>query len=99
MCLIDTFQNASTMPVMQITFTQHALARMAERGISQAEVLATLLQPLRTVDAQYNRKEAQGWIERPGKRQLLRVLYEGDVVVMVVTVMATSKFEKYGVKP
>ena len=84
---------------MQITFTQHALARMAERGISQAEVLATLAQPLRTVDAQYGRKEAQGWIVRTGKRQLLRVLYEGDVVVMVVTVMATSKFGKYGVQP
>lgn len=72
---------------------------MAERGIGRAEVLAMLAQPLRTVDAQYGRKEAQGWIERSGKPQLLRVLYEGDVVVMVVTVMATSKFEKYGVHP
>ncbi len=87
------------MKAMQITFTQHALTRMAERGISQAEVLATLAQPLRTVDAQNGRQEAQGWIERSGKRQLLRVLYEGDVVVMVITVMATSKFEKYGVQP
>lgn len=39
------------MTAMQITFTQHALARMAERGISQAEVLATLAQPVRTIDA------------------------------------------------
>lgn len=31
---------------MQTTFTQHALVRMAERGISQAEILATLAQPL-----------------------------------------------------
>ncbi len=84
---------------MQITFTQHALARMAERGISQAEVLDTLAKPLRTLEAQNGRSEAQGWIQRGGKRQLLRVLYEGDVVVMVVTVMATSKFEKYGVQP
>ena len=84
---------------MPITFTQHALTRMVERGISQAEVLATLAQPLRTVDAQNGRKGAQGWIERTGKRHLLRVLYEGDMVVMVITVMATSKFEKYGVKP
>jgi hypothetical protein len=83
---------------MNITFTQHALARMHERGISRAEVLATLAQPLRTVDAQNGRKEAQGWIERAGTRQLLRVLYEGDTVLMVVTVMATSKFEKYGVQ-
>jgi hypothetical protein len=84
---------------MPIAFTQHALTRMAERGISQAEVLSTLAQPLRTVDAQNGRKEAQGWIDRNCKRQLLRVLYEGNLVVMVITVMATSKFEKYGVQP
>ena len=96
---VDTGKNARTMIAMEVTFTQHALARMAERGISQAEVLATLAQPLRTIDADNGRKEAQGWIERSGKRPLLRVIYEGDVVVMVVTVMATSKFEKYGVQP
>ena len=72
---------------------------MAERGISHAEVLDTLAKPLRTLEAQNGRSEAQGWIQRGGKRQLLRVVYEGDVVVMVVTVMATSKFEKYGVQP
>jgi hypothetical protein len=59
---------------MSITFTQHALTRMAERGISRAEVLFTLAQPLRTLEAQNGRNEAQGWIERAGKRQLLRVL-------------------------
>ena len=84
---------------MQFNFTQHALARMKERGISLEEVLSTLAQPLRTVDAQHGRKEAQGWIERQGKRLLLRVLYEGDVVILVITVMATSRFEKYGVQP
>jgi hypothetical protein len=87
------------MTAMQITFTQHALARMAERGISQAEVTATLAQPARTIDALNGRKEAQSWVDRSGQRQLLRVLYEGDVVVMVITVMATSKFQKYGVQP
>ncbi len=84
---------------MQVTFTQHALARMADRGISRAEVLATLEHPLRTIDVQNGRQEAQGWIERMGRRQLLRVIYENGVVVMVVTVMATSKIEKYGVQP
>ena len=83
---------------MPITFTQHALKRMVERGLSRAEVLSTLAKPLRTIEAQNSRKEAQGWIERAGKHQLLRVLYEGDTVVMVVTVMATSKFEKYGIQ-
>jgi hypothetical protein len=72
---------------------------MAERGISQAEVMATLAQPARTIDALNGRKEAQSWVDRSGQRQLLRVLYEGDVVVMVITVMATSKFQKYGVQP
>ena len=84
---------------MQTTYTQHALARMAERGISQAEVQATLAAPVRTVPSNKGRVESQGFIERAGKRQLLRVLTEGDVVVLVITVMATSKFEKYGVTP
>jgi hypothetical protein len=87
------------MNTMQVTFTQHALARMADRGISRAEVLAALTHPLRTIDAQNGRQEAQGWIERLGRRQLLRVIYENGVVVMVVTVMATSRIEKYGVQP
>jgi hypothetical protein len=83
---------------MQITYTKHAEARMVERGISAHEVQTTLLQPLRAIPAQNGRTESQGWIERAGKRQLLRVLTEGDVVVLVITVMATSKFEKYGVQ-
>lgn len=82
---------------MQTTYTQHALARMAERGISQAEVEATLASPLRCVPADHGRVEFQGLIERAGKQQLLRVLTEGSVVVLVITVMATSKFAKYGV--
>ena len=84
---------------MQIEFTQHALTRMAERGVSHDEVLNTLAHPLRTVTAENNRFEAQGWIERTNKRMLLRVICENGVVVTVVTVMATSKFEKYGVLP
>ena len=84
---------------MQTTYTQHALTRMAERGISKAEVEGTLANPIRTVPANHGRTESQGWVERSGKRQLLRVLTEGDVVVLVITVMATSKFEKYGVQP
>jgi len=84
---------------MQISYTQHALARMMERGISQAEVESTLAEPVQTMSAQNGRIESQGWIERAGQRQLLRVLTEGDLVVLVITVMATTKFEKYGVAP
>lgn len=84
---------------MTITYTQHALARMVERGISQAEVEATLNNPVRRLPAEHGRIESQGFIERAGKKQLLRVLTEGQVVVLVITVMATSKFEKYGASP
>ena len=84
---------------MQISYTQHALARMMERGISQAEVESTLADPVQTMSSQNGRIESQGWIERAGQRQLLRVLTEGDLVVLVITVMATTKFEKYGVAP
>jgi hypothetical protein len=72
---------------------------MKERGISQDEVLATLAHPIRTLSAENERFEAQGWIERAAKRLLLRVICEHGVVVTVVTVMATSKLEKYGVIP
>ena len=82
---------------MTITYTKHALARMAERGISQQEVEATLKNPTRQIPADHGRIESQGFIERAGKKQLLRVISEGQVVVLVITVVATSKFEKYGV--
>lgn len=72
---------------------------MRERGISEAEVLSTLAAPILTVEAQNGRVEARGWIERNGLRLLLRVICEQDVVVTVITVMATSKFSKYGVLP
>ena len=84
---------------MTISYTKHALARMAERGISKEEVEETLANPVRRVEVNRGRTESQGFIERAGKKQLLRVLSEGQVVVLVITVMATSKFEKYGVSP
>ena len=84
---------------MIITYTKHALARMAERGISQEEVEATVKNPIRQIPASHGRIESQGFIERSGSKLLLRVISEGDLVVLVVTVMATSKFEKYGVSP
>ena len=84
---------------MTITYTQHALAHMAERGIGQQEVEATLKNPFRQIPVDHGRIESQGFIERSGNKQLLRVISEGHVVVLVVTVMATSKFQKYGVSP
>jgi len=58
-----------------------------------------LKNPIRQISADHDRIESQDFIERTGNKQLLRVISEGDVVVLVVTVMATSKFEKYGVSP
>ena len=40
-----------------------------------------------------------GFIDRAGAKQLLRVISEGQTVVMVITVTVTSKFETYGVSP
>ena len=77
---------------MTITYTKHALARMAERGISQQEVETTLKNPIRQIPASHGRIESQGFIERSGNKQLLRVISEGDVVVLVVTVMACFTF-------
>jgi hypothetical protein len=93
-CLSSDLQYTESMTV---NFTQHALARMNERSISREEVIETLARPLNTVPALGARKEAQGWIERSSVRMLLRVIYEGDTVLTVITVMATSKFAKYGV--
>jgi hypothetical protein len=60
---------------------------------------AILKNPTRQIPADHGRIESQGFIERFGNKQLLRVISQGDVVVLVVTVMATSKFQKYGVSP
>lgn len=81
---------------MEIEFTAHALARMAERGVSRAQVEGVLAAPLRTLAALGARAEVQGLIERGGRPMLLRVIVERGVVVTVITVIATSKIDKYG---
>jgi hypothetical protein len=80
-----------------IQFTSHALMRMAERGVSKAEVVDVLMHPREKVVANDDRYEARGLIERGGKLMLLRVIYEHGAVVSVITVVATSKLAKYGV--
>ena len=52
--------------------------------------------PLRTLAAQAGREEVQGLIDRAGKAMLLRVILERGLVVTVITVIATSKVDKYG---
>jgi hypothetical protein len=82
-----------------IEFTNHALMRMAERGVSRAEVVEVLLHPREKVIANDDRFEARGLITRNGKIMLLRVIFEHGAVVTVITVVATSKLAKYGVQP
>ncbi len=80
-----------------IQFTSHALMRMAERGVSKAEVVDVLMHPREKLVANNDRYEARGLIERGDKMVLLRVIYEHGAVVSVITVVATSKLAKYGV--
>ena len=81
---------------MQINFTQHALTRMAERGISQDEVLQTLTTPLLTVPADNGCFEARGMVSRSTGPMLLRVVYANGVVLTVITVIPTTQFKRYG---
>ncbi len=87
------------MDIDHIEFTSHALLRMAERGVSKAEVVEVLLHPREKVVANEDRFEARGLIERNGRIMLLRVIYEHGAVVTVITVVSTSKLAKYGVTP
>ena len=83
----------------RIEFTSHALLRMAERGISKAEVVEVLMYPREKIVANENRFEARGLIVRGVKIMLLRVIYDHGAVVTVIAVVATSKLAKYGVTP
>lgn len=79
-----------------IESTAHALARMHERGVSVEQVQRVVMQPLRTLAAAQGREEAHGMVERGGKSMLLRVILERGAVITIITVIATSKIEKYG---
>ena len=79
------------MDIDRIEFTSHALLRMAERGVSKAEVVEVLMHPHEKIVANEDRFEARGLIGRGGKIMLLRVIYNHGAVVTVITVVATSK--------
>ena len=82
---------------MLLRYTDHALARMADRGVGQALVESVVRSPWRTLAAQQGREERQGLFERDGRPMLLRVILERGEVVSVITVIATSRLSKYGV--
>jgi Domain of unknown function (DUF4258) len=79
---------------VQFRLSPHARARIAERGIEPEWLDAVLQRPQRVVPAQAGREERQAVVEREGKRMLLRVIVEGD---LVITAVLTSKLDKYGV--
>jgi hypothetical protein len=85
--------------MLLIKFTSHALARMAERGVSADQVRRVLVNPLRTLPATLGREEVQGLIERDGRSLLLRVILDRGAVLTIITVIATSKIDKYGGGP
>ena len=79
---------------MPLRLSPHARARIAERGIEPEWLDAVLARPQRVIRAQAGREERQGVIECRGKRMLLRVIVEGD---LIITAVLTSKLDKYGV--
>ena len=82
---------------MLLRYTDHALARMADRGVSKAQVESVVRNPWRCLPAQQGRDEVQGLFERGSKPMLLRVILERGEVISVITVIATSRLSKYGV--
>lgn len=87
----------STRLQRQIAFTMHALHRMAERSVTQEQVLAVIEAPASSHAAAHGRLELRGLIDRQGKPMLLRVILDAQgAVLTVVTVIATSKIAKYG---
>ncbi|HOM14500.1 MAG TPA: hypothetical protein PLB41_14405 [Rubrivivax sp.] len=79
---------------MNYRLTPHATDRIAQRAIPADWFDVTLKEPSQIVDAAGGRTELRRVFERGGKRLLLRVICEGDVVV---TALLTSKLAKYGV--
>lgn len=78
---------------MSFRLTPHARARIAERGVEPEWLDEVLNRPHRVLPAQSGREERQGVFERDGRRMLLRVIVQGD---LVITAVLTSKFDKYG---
>jgi hypothetical protein len=83
---------------MLLRYTDHARARMTDRGVSQEQVESVVRRPWRSLPAQQGREEVQGLFEREGRSMLLRVILERGEVVSVITVIATSRLAKYGVE-
>ena len=88
---------------MRVIFSHHALLRMKERKISKQDVYKTLLQPLAVEkDKNSNNRFVAKRIYHSTittTNQLLLVFYEVDgeevEILLVITVVSTSKIDKY----
>lgn len=79
-----------------ISYSDHALSRIRERGITRKEVEETLEQPLQARDTRYGRKAACGKL---GAGKYLVVIFERhDEDLIVVTVLKVNKggLERFG---
>lgn len=74
----------------RIIFIQHATDRLKERGISVDLVEETIRNPNKT-DFENERKIAQKLVD--GK--LLRVIYEEEEAIVVISAYRTSKVDRY----
>lgn len=84
---------------MKITFSVHALTRMRERLITRREVYLTVLHPDRLeIDHKSQWRYLAKRVARnaSGKSRLLMIIYElREETIEVVTVISTSKIDKY----
>lgn len=90
--VVGFVSNAYTRSV-DYRYTRHALDRIAERRIPLEWIKTVLASGGEPVLGHTGREVRQGRFERDGRRVLLRVIVEGD---LVITALVTSKIEKYG---
>lgn len=74
----------------QIILIQHAADRLKERGISTELVKETIINPDK-IDFENKRKIAQKIVDE----KLLRVIYEEDEAIVVISAYRTSQVDRY----
>ena len=81
---------------MEIQYTKHAEAILAERGITKDVVEELLSHPQQVIKGKGKEEIVQGVFERCGERFLLRVLYvKTSGTHKIITAYWTSKIDKY----
>lgn len=82
---------------MNISFSQHALSQLKERGILRTAVFNALQSPDKIFQQSVKRFQVIKKIEKSGRRYLLIVIYDKIDFShqQVVTAFITSKVRKY----